>query len=164
MARIDDIREKLQYAHTPDGEVISKIYKKGDEYKYREQEFINCQLKIRGEHVELVYYKEPISVPKHVIVDKDMINSEFTFKELAESLTQRKFKRNEEGVAVPIKNDTLLSDLRRTIERSAKRATHNFYDYALSNRWNYFATFTFADEATRLSKDLLYESWRKFVR
>lgn len=158
------IKEKLQRCYDEKGEIVKNIYKTQEGIKAIVNHNINVQLNVRGEHIELVYYKnKPLCVPEHILVDSDFVNSAYTFKEAEEILNRRKFKLDKNGVAIPIYDKVCTADLQKSIDRSSSRAKHNFYNYALSNKWEYFCTFTFADKETRLNKDMLYQEWRNFV-
>lgn len=111
---------------------------------------------------ELVLYDKPFRSPVHTEYNEELINSDYIAREVENYMSTRKFKLDENGCAVPIVSNASISDLVKTIKLGGKRAVKTFYDYALSNRWEYFVTFTFADEAIRNDKDLLYKAWKVF--
>ena len=159
-------RNKCTYAYNEDNERVHGLYRDSDgNAKSVEYLDMNMQLNIRGDHIELVYYRDkPLRVPKHVAFDEELISDKFTFRELEETLSTRKFVLGDDGVAVPKYDSVIIEDMRKSLMRSSLRAKRNFYNYALSNNWEYFCTFTFAEEAVRLNKDLLYSEWRSFIK
>lgn len=126
---------------------------------------INFQLSVRGGHLELIHYIKPLLVPEHVVTDSDLISSEYTAIEVENFIGARKFQLDKKGIAQPkLDKQGTLHDLINSLERSSLRSKKNFYNYALSNDWEYFCTFTFAETETRLNKDLLFGQWNDFVR
>lgn len=112
---------------------------------------------------ELVVYKEKFITPKHTVVDDEIITRYDIVRDFENYMNSRKFKLNSDGVAIPTKDTATVEDLQKTLYRGGRRAIKSFYNYALANNWEYFATFTFADEKTRNDKDLLYKAWQGFV-
>ncbi len=160
-----DIEKKCYDIYDEDGERISGAYiNKDGDYIVKSTKPVNIAFNCRGGHIELVHYKKPISVPNHVAMDPEYITSELTMVEMESILSTRKYQLNDRGEAEPVKAGATIVDLVASLERSQKRSIQNFYNYALSNTWEYFCTFTFADKETRLSKDMLYNTWKTFIK
>lgn len=163
---LEDRKPRCKRLYDMYGEEISNQYiNSDDELITITKKSINYQLSVRGGNVELVHYVKPLLVPEHVISDPDLITSEYTAIEVENFIGARKFNLNKNGVAEPkIDQQGTLYDLINSIERSSLRSKKNFYNYALSNVWEYFSTFTFAEAETRLNKDLLVSAWSSFIR
>lgn len=158
--------ERKSYdVYDEDGERISNAYvNKDGDYMIKSTKCINLALNCRGGHLELIHYKKPLVVPEHVAKDPELISDDVTLVEMDSVISTRKYQLNEKGEAVPVKAGAVIKDLMQSIERSQKRSIQNFYNYALSNTWEYFCTFTFGDKETRLNKDMLTTTWKNFVK
>lgn len=113
---------------------------------------------------EIVYYKKGFKVPKYVTLSQEFMNNAQTFFAFESELGKRRFKRDADGIAVPIRSDSCIADLQNTMQRGGRRAKDNFYNYALSNEWEYFCTYTFADPAIRTNIFLLSKAWETFYK
>lgn len=131
-------------------------------FKQVEYEKFDYILSETNGKVELLYFPEQYRVPKHLAVDETYVNSKYTLYELEAVLNQNKFILVD-GIAVPKNKSITVMDLQETFRKSSKRAIKCFYNYALANEWEYFCTFTFADSKIRNDKDLLYDTWKKFL-
>ncbi|MEM0173632.1 MAG: hypothetical protein QXI16_03900 [Sulfolobaceae archaeon] len=162
----EERKQRAKRLFDEEGELINDKYiNANDEYITIQQKPINFQLNIRNGNVELIWYKQPIKVPDHVVTDKEFMFSEYTAIEVENFISARKFTLDPNGIAEPkLDQQGTLYDLINNIERSTKRSKKNFYNYALSNNWEYFCTFTFADSETRLNKDLLASAWTVFIK
>lgn len=153
------------------GEVIENLrnYKKdGEEVIYAlDYDKANYVLRYdeQSEVVELVYYKEEFLVPKQTEVgDDEILQSLQVSRNFDNLLSTRKFKLNLDGNAIPIDSTVTIADLQKNVFSGNRRAIHTFYDYALSNTWEYFATLTFANEEIRNNVQLLGYYWRSFIK
>ena len=147
------------------GELMKNVYycNKEDEFRSIQYEQFDYVISESDGKVELMYFPDGYKVPKHVAIDEDMMNDYYTTPELGSLLGGAKFK-NVDGIAIPITDDSTISDLQNTFNRGSKRAKKNFYNYALANKWQYFCTYTFNDPEVRNDKDLLYHSWSRFIK
>jgi len=147
------------------GEFFKDTYynKSTDEIKTIQYEHFDYVISEINGKIELMYFPDGYVVPKHVAVDEDMMNNCYTAPELGSLLGSSKFK-SENGIAVPISEDSTIMDLQKTFNRGSARAKKNFYNYALANKWQYFCTYTFNREDVRNDKDLLFQSWNNFMK
>lgn len=167
------------------GEFISNIKydSKADEFKQINTLQMNTIYSSdESGNIEIVYYRRPFLVPEHVAMDNEIISDYMTDHEMQTVVRQRRqhitdiygyteesesIQRNFErldGKAKPLRPDVTIQDLLATMYRGGKRAKKNFYDYALSNEWEYFCTYTFADEQCRHDLTALQNTWKKFTR
>lgn len=133
-------------------------------------------------NIEIVYHKRPFDVPKHVVMDEDIILDSFTCEDLKFVTNQKRFHiselygnledentnnrnfKNIAGCASAVRPDVTVQDLLKTIYRGGKRAKQNFYNYALSNEWEYFCTYTFEDLQARTDLSVLQDTWHSFTK
>ncbi len=113
--------------------------------------------------IELMFFPAGFITPKHTeyngLVDDISINYE------VERITgRRRFSKDNSGRIFAVRDDASITDLQNLMKYGRKRTINNFFDYALNNKWEYFCTFTFADEKIRNSRDLLYTAWDNFRR
>ena len=148
------------------GYPVKNLYCNNDgEYrkiKYQENNYI---LKITDDNkVDLQYYPNKFITPIHSAANE--ICQDFYVDEEVDRFFKRNFERNKKTNFAERKKDSeaTLKDLQESIARGAKRAIKNFYDYAMANKWEYFCTFTFENEAIRNNNDLLYLSYETFRR
>lgn len=116
-----------------------------------------------NDKIELLFFPKGFYTPRHTecngLVDDISINYE------VERITgRRRFAKDEEGRIVPVRDDAGILDLINLMKNGHKRTVNNFFDYALNNKWDYFCTFTFANDKIRNSRDLIYEAWAIFRR
>lgn len=147
------------------GFTIDNMYCKSDgEIKTIDYDNNNYILKSTGDDkIELLFFPAGFITPKHTeyngLVDDITVNYE------VERITgRRRFGKDSKGRIVPIRDDASITDLQNLMKDGRKRTINNFFDYALNNKWEYFCTFTFADEKIRNSRDLVYAAWDNFRR
>ena len=147
------------------GEFLSNTYynKTSDEIKTIQYEHFDYVISETNGKIELMYFPEGYIVPRHIAIDEDMMNNYYTAPELGSLLGSSKFK-SENGIAIPVSDESTIMDLQKTFNRGSARAKKNFYNYALANKWQYFCTYTFNREDVRNDKDLLYQSWSNFIK
>ena len=126
--------------------------------------FFDCVLSVsETTGMELLKFDKPFRVPRHVALDPDMCSDIYTNYSFAEAISTQRWK-NEDGFVVPVDPRAKVVDLIRSRARSARESKNRFYNYALGdNNWQYFCTWTFADEQVRSDKDLLYATYNKFI-
>lgn len=144
---------------------IDNMYCKSDgEIRTIDYDNNNYILKSTGDDkIELLFFPAGFITPKHTeyngLVDDITVNYE------VERITgRRRFGKDSKGKIVPIRDDASITDLQNLMKDGRKRTINNFFDYALNNKWEYFCTFTFADEHIRNSRDLVYAAWDNFRR
>lgn len=86
--------------------------------------------------------------PDHAeILRRDDVNfvrrKGFVCSEIDVADRRPRFALDEGGLLSTNKPNVTLSDLFNTLRRSRSRSLDSIYDYALSNKWDYFMTFTF---------------------
>lgn len=147
------------------GFTIDNMYCKSDgEIRTIDYDNNNYILKSTGDgKIELLFFPAGFMTPKHTeyngLVDDITVNYE------VERITgRRRFAKDSKGRIVPIRDDASITDLQNLMKDGRKRTINNFFDYALNNKWEYFCTFTFADEHIRNSRDLVYAAWDNFRR
>lgn len=72
---------------------------------------------------------------------------------------------SDRDLLVPARGCCSVNDLLKTLERSHNRAIDSVYDYALSNEWDYFITFTFVpdeEKYDRFNLHSLVKVWGNF--
>lgn len=147
------------------GEYVSNMFGKEDETLVKvEYEPFNVVFNLGIDGLEVIYYDKPFLVPKHLAHDSDYADSYITDPDTGGCITGAKWVKGADGVLVPARPDVRVSDLVKSMLRSGKQAKKKFYDYALANTWQYFCTWTFADETIRNDKDLIYLAWNKFIK
>jgi len=147
------------------GRVIDDLYCTSDgELRTIDYDTNNYIIKSTGEKkIELMFFPAGFITPKHTeyngLVDDIEVNYE------VERITgRRRWSKDSQGRIIPVRDDASITDLQNLMRDGRKRTINNFFDYALNNKWEYFCTFTFADEQIRNSRDLLYSAWDNFRR
>ena len=88
------------------------------------------------------------------------------FEDPQQNLQDRRprFEFDQDHRLVPKKFNVSLSDLLSTLRRSRSRSLDSIYDFALSNNWDYFMTFTFSPEkvSDRFDRSSIVRSWSCF--
>jgi len=99
------------------GEFFKDTYynKSTDEIKTIQYEHFDYVISEINGKIELMYFPDGYVVPKHVAVDEDMMNNCYTAPELGSLLGSSKFK-SENGIAVPISEDSTIMDLQKTFK------------------------------------------------
>lgn len=147
------------------GRTLDNVYCTSDgEIKQIEYDTNNYIIKSTGDKkIELLFFPSGFMTPKHTeyngLVDDITVNYE------VERITgRRRFDKDSKGRIVVVRDDASITDLQDLMRNGRKRTINNFFDYALNNKWEYFCTFTFADEKIRNSRDLVYTAWDNFRR
>lgn len=147
------------------GRVIDDLYCTSDgELRAIDYDTNNYIIKSTGDKkIELMFFPAGFITPKHTeyngLVDDIEVNYE------VERITgRRRWSKDSQGRIIPVRDDASITDLQNLMRDGRKRTINNFFDYALNNKWEYFCTFTFADEQIRNSRDLLYSAWDNFRR
>lgn len=147
------------------GRTLDNVYCTSEgEIKQIEYDTNNYIIKSTGDKkIELLFFPSGFMTPKHTeyngLVDDITVNYE------VERITgRRRFDKDSKGRIVAVRDDASITDLQDLMRNGRKRTINNFFDYALNNKWEYFCTFTFADEKIRNSRDLVYTAWDNFRR
>ncbi len=147
-----------------DGLKISGVYEKDGIIYSKDYEYYDTVINVSNDGLEVLKYSKPFKVAKSYAMDDDFVSDCRTNYVFSEALTAQKWKL-EDGVVVPASSQTRIADLIHSRKVSGRRAIGRFYDYALGdNRWQYFCTWTFADNKVRNDKDLLYDTYNKFIK
>ena len=153
-----------RFANKETGEILKNIYKIDESVKivsYRRRNYIIKD--VDDGKIELIRYKEDFSVPEHTEADNVILTTLEEFQAF-EVFTHRKFYKLKNGVAVPAREGVTIADFKASQLKGSRRAIKSFYDYALTNNWEYFVTLTFADEGYRSSSVLCSIAWSKFIK
>lgn len=152
----------FKYADKKTGEVIEGLYKDNEgQLKYIAYNERNYIVKECGDgKVELCFYQKPFIVPE---VTVDYVTSTEDLFEFEHFCSTRKWK-NVNGTAVRIDETAKFSDLIDSLHRGNKRAIKNFYDYALTNEWEYFVTLTFSDADVMNKYNVMADTWKMFMQ
>lgn len=149
---------------TAEIEKTDYYYDKDGILKKKEYEQINTIYNVsqNGKDIELIYYPENFKIPKIQEVDDDSFlnNTNYIINEVK---SNRNFKRNEEGYWCA-KKGLKTEEFAKSMDKSIRRAKHNFYDYALNNNWEYFTTFTFRNKEDRFDREKVKNLWKYFNR
>lgn len=146
------------------GEKLSGIYEKDGVIYSRDYVFYDSILNVGKNGLEVLKFKEPFKVPKPYALDPEMCSNYFTDCVFSEAMTTQKWKLVE-GVVVPVDSSVRITDLIKSRAKSARESKTKFYNYALGdNDWQYFCTWTFSDERIRADKNLLYETYNRFIK
>ncbi len=148
-----------------DGSTLDNMYCTSEgEFRTIDYDMNNYIIKSTGDDkIELLYFPSGFMTPKHTeyngLVDDIRVNYD------VERITgRRRFDKDSKGRIVAVRDDASITDLQDLMRNGRKRTINNFFDYALNNKWEYFCTFTFADEKIRNSRDLVYAAWDNFRR
>ena len=121
----------------------------------------NSVISVYPDFTEIVKYNCEFDIregerPKFVDIDSGEL--------IEDSINRsRKFVKNSEGILIPNREDSLVSDLLCTVRHSIKRSLDLFYGYALSNDWDYFLTFTINNFYDRFNSELVKSLWTQFL-
>lgn len=165
--------EKYQVKSKFSDEIIKNLCVRADgeiqRVTYEKQNYI---LKEAEEgQFELVIYKKDFYTPKYESIEQEALEGFYSDYEDIQVLKSfcgtRRFYRDENGVAnrviTPGKKPATLEDFMQSQRFGNKRAIKNFFDYALTNKWEYFVTLTFRDSDIRGNQQLMSASWRSFI-
>lgn len=161
-----EIVDDLYYENilTGTNDIYKNVYIKDEQLYSKDYDLCNCVIKLTENNlIEVIDYNKDFIVPKVQEIDNEIINSNEDLITFDSFVSMRKYKLVDD-VAIPIKADCNINDFMYSQLKSRKRAINNFYDYALTNTWEYFGTFTFESENIRNDKDLLSYSWKIFVQ
>lgn len=146
------------------GEKVAGVYEKDGVIYQRDYVYFDCLLNVGKNGIEVVKYPEPFKVPKPYALDPLICSNYYTDFAFAEATTIQRWKMVD-GVVLPVDSSVRVADLIKSRATSSKESKAKFYNYALGdNDWQYFCTWTFADGRVRADKDLLYDTYSKFVK
>ena len=121
--------------------------------------------------IEIAYYRKGFLVPKISIAEQEDVDA---MKKIAmkqdivyfnERTNGRNFKLNKETEEIEFVSESAsIEKLVKSVRQGDVRAKKNFYDYALNNKWEYFCTFTFAEEKIRCDRNQIKTQWRYFIK
>lgn len=133
----------------------------------------NYILKDAGDgNFELIVYKKDFYTPTFESVESEHVEGFYSdiedIRALQTFCSTKRFVRGEDGVAVRKKIEgrelASIEDFMQTQHHGCKRAIKNFFDYALTNKWEYFVTLTFRDKDIRENQNLMSATWQSFIR
>lgn len=146
------------------GEKISGVYEKDGVIYQRDYVFYDSILNVGKNGLEVLKFKEPFKVPRPYALDPEICSNYYTDCIFSEAMTTQRWKMID-GVVVPVDSSVKIMDLIKSRAKSAKESKSKFYNYALGdNDWQYFCTWTFADERIRSDKNLLYDTYNNFIK
>jgi hypothetical protein len=128
---------------------------------------LNAKFTYRNGRLLFAHYKNAFRTRRSTVIDDLNEISQYEFIEEFDEFVvdrSRKFYLNDNNVAIPKRDGVTLSDLNKSVKRSSRRSTQNFYNLACSNTWKYFCTFTFKDSEVRTSKDNVLHGWKMFCQ
>ncbi len=146
------------------GEKLQGIYEKDGEIYQRDYVYYDTLIMPSITGLEVVKFAKPFKVPKVYALDAEMCSNYYTDYAFSEAISMQRWKTID-GVVVPVDSSVRIADLVKSRQKSAKASKTKFYNYALGNNdWQYFCTWTFSDEQVRADKDLLYDTYNKFIK
>lgn len=153
------------FAEKETGEIIKNLYRNNEgilkRINYNDRNYIindTCN----GE-VELIFIEDGFTVPEHVNEDNDILTTTDELIEFKSFCSKRKFKIDDNGIAHKVVEHATINDFIKSFKKGSKRAIKNFYDYALTNVWEYFVTLTFREEEIRNNIKMMSYIWKLFT-
>ena len=151
----------------------TKIYKDKNEVLKKVDRFLkNTIVKYSDvtNEIELAFFEEGFLIPKVELAnctdEADAITATMSHDNATwqERSSGRNFRLNKETEMIEKINDSAtLAQLIKSVRLGDIRAKKNFYDYALNYNWEYFCTFTFAEEKIRCDRNQIKTQWRYFL-
>lgn len=146
------------------GQKLGNVYEQDGQIYHKEYESYNAIVNVSDKTIELMVYKEGFKVSKSIAMCDEYCSTMHNDYDFAAALSTQKWS-NVGGIAVPVSSKANVADLLQSRARSAKKSINKFYNYALGdNNWQYFCTWTFADGNIRNDKDLLYDTYNRFIK
>ena len=125
----------------------------------KQQFFINYNTSVRYEpngEVEFLRYDKPWQLE----LKDELLENNFVEADRSKLLGQ-----TDDGTYTPIKDSFTYQKLYRSMNNSRKRSLQKFYNYCMSNEWQYFLTLTFSSEHVNRYNDAeVIEKWSEFQR
>lgn len=146
------------------GEKMQGVYEKDGVIYQRDYVYYDSIFNVGKNGIEVLKFQKPFKVPKPYALDAEMCSNYYTDCVFSEATSMQRWKMVD-GVVVPVDSSVRIVDLIQSRAKSAKESKTKFYNYALGdNDWQYFCTWTFADERARADKNLLYETYNTFIK
>ena len=128
-----------------------------NDIKMYDTKVYNCVINTFDTFVEYVVYNHDFTITTGNCAGIDLETGEVFLKNIADR--SRKFE-HVNGVLTPVKDFVKIENVKRTLVNSRKRSLDNLFGYVLSNKWDYFFTFTFDPaKVDRDNYDEIVKSW-----